>query len=225
MNLGQAIRFLDRHLLQGGDNQWEEPDKIELINMAIHNFMARIEATVPDATVTDIRCNLAANDRIVKPPPELFSTRLVQVKWAATDDYNELEFVDFDFIKGQSLPTYYAMIGENYYLGALPTVDVAGGLKIWGPASLSLTSKGETLPIKLVFHPAIVLEAKIIAFGEDSIQADTAYTELEKRYYPLISTAYRRPTSHSDHISVDIVKRYKGFKNAGRRRARTATNI
>lgn len=225
MNLAQAIRLLDRHLLQGEDNQWEASDEMELINMAIHNFMARIEATVPDATVTDIRCNITQDDRIVKPPPELFSTRVLQIKWAATDNYTELEYQDFDFIKGQDLPDYYSMIGENFYLGAPPPASVTNGLKIWGPASISVSQLGETLPVKLVFHPAIVLEAKIIAFGEDSVQADMAYTELEKRYYPLISSAYRRPTSHSEHISVDVVKRYKGFRNAGRRRARTASSI
>lgn len=225
MNLDQAIRLLDRHLIQGEDTQWANNDKIELINMAIHNFMARIESIVPDATVTDILCNVVANDRIIKPPPELFSTRVVQIKWSSTDDFNELEYQDFDFVKGADRAGYYSMIGENFYLGTLPSESVTGGFKIWGPASVSLNFGGETLPIKLVFHPAIVLEAKIIAFGEDSIQADTAYSELEKRYYPFISSAYRRPTSHSEVLSVDIVKRYKGFRNAGRRRARTATNI
>lgn len=225
MNLGQAERLLDRHLQQGGDDQWDQGVRIELINMGIHNFMARIESIVPDATVTDIRCNLKANDRIVKPPPELLGTRIVQAQWETGADFVELEYQTFDFVKGQDQAGYYSMIGENYYLGQLPPNDVTGGLKIWGPASISLQSLGETLPVKMVFHPAIVLEAKIVAYGEDSVQADNAYTELEKRYYPLISSAYRRPTSHSEVIAVDIVKRYGRFKNAGRRRARTATNI
>lgn len=225
MNFGQAVRLLDKHLMQGGDNQWEPNDKKELINMAIHSFMARIESIVPDALMTDIRANLVASDRIIAVPPESLSIRLLQVKWESAASFTELEYTNFNNVKGQDKSGYFSMIGQNIYLGALPTSSVTGGVKIWGPATISLVEEGETLPIKLVFHPAIILEAKIIAFGEDSLQADTAYTELEKRYYPLISSAYRKPTSHSEGISVDVVKRYKGFRNAGRRRARTATSI
>lgn len=225
MNLEQAEDLLNKHLIQGADDQWDGSDLHVLINIGIHRWMTRVESLVPDSSISDLRADLVATERMVKVPPQLVSIRVLQVQWETGGDWNELEPIDFNHVKGQQREGHYAELGEYIYLGQTPEDSVDGGVKLWGPAVLSVSEGGETLPTKLMFHHAIVLEAKIVALGEDSVSAQTAYAELEKTYYPLITTAYRKSTAINPAVRPDVVKRYGSFRNAGSRRSRTQSNI
>lgn len=200
--------LLRRQVNEVDPDDWDDTQLNDLLNYGAHQVQKEILKVDKLAFMfRDLR-HIDANEDLVDKPQGMWYEWRLEKKDASTGVYKRMRRKDYTTVRDVvELPTddqgtVYSNIGRWFALTPTPTVSITNGLRIWYMPTLDMSDDTDVSPIHQALHPAIVLEAKLLAMGETS-EAATPVLEALAHYVADIPAYYTDSLGDNESLVPD----------------------
>lgn len=172
MNLSTMRTLVRRRVQEKAGDQWTDEDIDEVINVALQQVQKVIIRTEPESFLKISHTALVSGTELYPHPTDMWAEIEVAIKdVSAPRGYTPLDKGDYAMVSkrtSEGSTPQYARFGKNFFIGPMPTENVAQGLRIIYTPMVTVAGDNTVPEIHLALHIAIVYWAQIILLGETS---------------------------------------------------------